>query len=122
MAATIASMGITPFRGAVAPAGVGAPADREVRRWRLSLTVPDARSGVASGLQQEVVDRAREVRELCASARRAARQSASSALRYAICSTSDAKTTASTEANQRVARGATSRPAVKSVANHIERQ
>ena len=114
MAATISSIDITPFRGAVAPAGVGAPADREVRRWRLSLTVADATSGAASGLQQEVVD------EVKVAGR--ARQSESSALRYAICSTSEAKTIASTEAAQRVARGATSSAAVNSVANHMLRQ
>lgn len=73
MAATIASIGITSFRGAVAPAGVGAPADREVRGWRLSLTVRDAKSGDRAGLQQEVVDGAK--------VERPARQSASSALR-----------------------------------------
>jgi hypothetical protein len=105
---------ITSFRGAVAPAGVGAPADRKVRRWKLSLTADDATSEARRGLQQEVVDAVRVGGR--------PRQSASSALRYAIWSTSEAKTIARTEATQRVVRGATSKAAVKSVANHMLRQ
>jgi hypothetical protein len=46
-----------------------APADREVLRWRLSLTAADARSGATSGLQQEVVDRAQALRQARGSAR-----------------------------------------------------
>jgi hypothetical protein len=50
------SISITSFRGAVAPARVGALTDREVRRWRLSSTARDVMRGTRPALPHEVVD------------------------------------------------------------------